>query len=315
MDYSAFKKMVLTEVNKRLEMNEYAYLHLAETEEDQDYLEINIKDRLLKCGSELEKLYQSYCSGEEIEKIVGKLLKAKERYKKMEGLEKLNDLKDYEASRADLFVRAVNANRNQKLLKEGIYYSIGDIAVVLYLKISENGDEICSTMVKSMYLNIWGKTKEEVLKTAAENTLEKDSPRMVDYLKLLYTGNGEEYNGESIEEFSRANWMDETGYCLTTAKKLNGATAVFCHGIAEQICRKIEARAIYIVPTSIHECMIHDAEIMGDEGGLIEILHATLEESTLPEEVLSRHIFKYTLEDNQIRMIPLKEEQNEGGKS
>ena len=70
----------------------------------------------------------------------------------------------------------------------------------------------------------------------------------------------------------------------------------------------VGAEGLYLAFTSVHEVMLHDAESVEPEE-LKTILEATIEEATPEEDVLTRHIYHYSREDNEIRMLPLSSEE------
>ena len=85
-------------------------------------------------------------------------------------IKKLWKLKDYEKVKGDLFIRVLNIKRNRDILDGGIYVVQDDFALVVCQKLDEAENEWVSVTVPAGFLDEWGKTREEVLKTAYENT-------------------------------------------------------------------------------------------------------------------------------------------------
>ena len=52
---------------------------------------------------------------------------------------------------------------------------------------------------------------------------------------------------------------DSIGSCLSTARRTNGAVAIFLPGVAKRLADLMDAD-FYMVFTSIHEVMIHNAD-------------------------------------------------------
>lgn len=67
---------------------------------------------------------------------------------------------------------------------------------------------------------------------------------------------------------------DAMGNCLSTTIKTNGAVAVFLPGVAEHLAELLNSD-FYMVFTSIHEVMIHNAKKVD------------------PEDYLTSRIYKY----------------------
>ena len=94
-------------------------------------------------------------------------------------IKKLWKLKDYEKVKGDLFIRVLNIKRNRDILDGGIYVVQDDSALTVCQKLDEAEDERISVMVPASFLTEWGKTREEVLKTAYENTTEMLFVRLI----------------------------------------------------------------------------------------------------------------------------------------
>ena len=92
------------------------------------------------------------------------------------------------------------------------------------------------------------------------------------------------------------------GNCLSTGQKTNGAVAVFYPGVARLFCDKINTDGLYLVFTSIHEAMVHNARMIEPED-LVSVLDDTIKESTPEGDVLTKHIYYYNAETDQIEML------------
>lgn len=86
----------------------------------------------------------------------------------------------------DLFIRLLNLNRNKDELVHAVYRCIGDIAVVLYMRISESADGITSMKIRKEYLEEWGISREKILEEALINTMKMTPPRIYCWEKLIF---------------------------------------------------------------------------------------------------------------------------------
>lgn len=82
------------------------------------------------------------------------------------------------------------------------------------------------------------------------------------------------------------------GNCLSTVNKTNGAVAVFLPGVAKRLSQLLDGD-LYLAFTSIHEVMVHNANLVTSED-LKEVLADTIQEATTEEEYLSSHIYHYS---------------------
>lgn len=78
---------------------------------------------------------------------------------------------NYEAVKDDLYACAVAGKRKEHVLERGIYRQIGDIVLGLYLRLSENEEELCTIMAERNFLDKWGLSEEAVLDQALYNAM------------------------------------------------------------------------------------------------------------------------------------------------
>ena len=77
-------------------------------------------------------------------------------------------IKDYEKTKPRLFIRLLNADKYAADLQDAVYKTLGDIALVLYMKVTEYEGCVTSTKIRPGMLEQWGKDSDEVFKEALE---------------------------------------------------------------------------------------------------------------------------------------------------
>ena len=82
---------------------------------------------------------------------------------------KVEDLMNWERMKSKICVKLINAEQNMKLLADMPHRFYLDFAVVYYIKISENEDELETIDVKNNYLDTWGISEDELYKTGMGN--------------------------------------------------------------------------------------------------------------------------------------------------
>ena len=107
----------------------------------------------------------------------------------------------------------------------------------------------------------------------------------------------------SFVDFCRSVADCYLGVCLSSDDYSIGATAIFYPGVARRICEAYNTPAIYIVPTSVHEVVLHDCRYVGDVELLLKTQREIIEEFTPEDEVISNHIFMYKLETDEITEV------------
>lgn len=212
---------------------------------------------------------------------------------------KMKQLKNYNLIKNSLFIRLLNIERNKEELKDSFYRKIGDIALVLYVKIADEGNVLVSSKVPLRYIEDWKLNEQDVFMDALRNTESMTPPRAYNLFKMVQNP---DYEGDNIYDPDYIPGKNEAGNCLSTNLKTNGAVAIFFPSVASMFCRKMETDEIYLSFTSIHEVMIHNAECMEPED-LKSILEDTIKEATPVEDRLTGHIYHYSLKTDRIEML------------
>ena len=301
--YEEFKEWMLEEVKSRLEENEYVYYDLRNGNMQEESLVIVKKGCPVKFGATVKSMYRAYNSGYSLERIAEDLVEKKELQKNIKELEKIGRLGNYEAVKDDLYACAVAGKQKKQVLERGTYRQIGDIVLGVYLKLSEDEEELHTIMVDRNFLDKWRMTEEAVLDQALYNAMKMAPPRFYGNICLLLAVLTGKCEGVPIEEYYPNDFEREKGCFFSTDRMTNGATAIFYPGVAARVCKALKTTAIYIVPTSIHEAVIHDCRYVEDMNMISDVLQKVINESTPEEEILSRHIFKYELETDQFTEV------------
>ena len=213
--------------------------------------------------------------------------------------DKLKKLKDYEQVKENLFIRLINFEKNKTELEKAFYKRNGDIALTLYMKIADEDGMLTSLKVPLQCVERWDLEKEDVFMAALENTASMMPPKVYDMMRMLLNPG---YDGEDIDDPDYIPFQNAMGNCLSTGQKTNGAVAIFYPGVARLFCDKINTDGLYLVFTSIHEVMVHNARMIEPED-LASVLDDTIKESTPEDDVLTKHIYYYNAETDWIEML------------
>ena len=231
--------------------------------------------------------------------LVRSVKKSVENFDNMCVPDKLKKLKDYEQVKENLFIRLINFEKNKTELEKAFYKRNGDIALTLYMKIFDEYGMLTSLKVPLQCVERWDLENEDVFMAALKNTASMMPPKVYDMMRMLLNP---EYDGEDIDDPDYIPFQDAMGNCLSTGQKTNGAVAIFYPGVARLFCDKINTDGLYLVFTSIHEVMVHNARMIGPED-LASVLDDTIKESTPEDDVLTKHIYYYNAETDQIEML------------
>ena len=242
------------------------------------------------CALYVEDLYDEFQKNLNMNIIIDEIVRRLDSIAKSECFEKSKNLDNYDLVKNDLFIRLLNVSRNMDDLKDAIYYTIGDIALVLYAKLGEMEGCFTSLKIKKYILNKWNRDEKMVFNDALLNTYFLTPPRIYHWERLLYddTYEGENFMNLMFEESLKSNVF---GICLSTTNRTNGAVAIFLPGVAQRLGELLES-SFYMVFTSVHEVMIHKDDMV-EPDQLKTILDETVQETTPEEDFLTGMIYHY----------------------
>lgn len=264
------------------------------------------------CGLYTQELYKSYQNGSSMAEIMKEITDDLARVRKAEIYEKTKVLKDYEKTKKRLFIRLLNADKYADDLKDAVYKTLGDIALVLYMKVTEYQGCVTSTKIRQGMLEQWKKDRDEVFKEALLNTYFMSPPRIYRWEQMVFNP---EYEGESFmnvgDDFKLTK--EAMGNCLSTTKKTNGAVAVFLPGVAQRLAYLLDSD-FYMVFTSVHEVMIHNDRNV-EPADLQCVLEDTIKEATPKEDYLTSRIYQYNRESHKFICVTSTDDEDENGEN
>lgn len=259
------------------------------------------------CRFFLEGMYEEYQSGCSVDDMAAKIVEEILRAKEMKINDKIEQLRNYERVGKHLFVRPLNYDINIDKLKNAIYRRVGDIALAVYFKISEEQGALVSAIVEKRFLREWMRTEEEVFSDAMDNTMRMAPPKVYRLEKMVLDPEG--YKGEDFMDAMGNHIIHRRplGNCISTEARINGSIAIFEKGVARCLSDAMGGDDLYLVFTSVHEVMVHST-VSTDSNNLERILMETILEATPGEDFLTAHIYKYSRKEDRITMLPSSRE-------
>lgn len=240
-----------------------------------------------------QEIYKKHKEGVPMDEIIQNYLREAGRAKESGIFARAAEIKEYRQVEKMLILRLRNKERESGRLTDAVCRCVGDIAVVLYIRLGKIAGAETSMMVNKAWIDQWGKSEEELFSAAMKNMLRFTPPRIYDFWKLAYDAG---YEGEDFMDISQDYPIDDSpiGNCLSTTSRTNGAAAIFIPEVAKRIYQ-LMGNGYYLVFTSIHEVMVHD-EKSTDPESLRVVLRQTLEEATPVEDRLTTHVYHYDQE-------------------
>ena len=271
----------------------------------------------------LREFYEDYREGRDIDDICEEIIDTYKRgLSRFQNEIDVDDFTNYEKVKDQVFLKLVNQEMNQKLLRDVPWREYLDLAVVYYVAVST--DECSATvLIHTEHLEHWGITEKELYDTAWKNTLEKKKPeilRMKDVIKDMIieriTGSTDilaedvEYDGktkqeveemvnEEIEKVERQKPMDM--YILTNDTKTNGAVCMMYPNVLKDFAED-KGFDLFIIPSSIPEVLLVPKKA-GSAKRLNEILNDVNKNSLDSVEILSNKIYSYDRKEDNIKIV------------
>ncbi|MDO4325900.1 MAG: DUF5688 family protein [bacterium] len=202
----------------------------------------------------------------------------------------LEQMHAYETAEEHLMIRPLNFTDNRYDLKESVYRQIGDMALVLYIKISDDKEQgLMTAKLPRHVFEEWGQNFDTVWENAMLNTYSMAQPRM--YMTPHETTNPPYSKGAfmALGSSMQKIWHSQVP-TVTTTRQTNGAIAMFYPGVRERIA-EMTGGSYYVAFTSIHEARIHCEGSMSPRQilrSLKDVNHA-FDKS----EILSRKVYFY----------------------
>lgn len=247
----------------------------------------------------MEELYRSYCMGENVIGLAEYLanivlnecesvkLQAKQCLEKEWMIDKI-------------FLRLVNLEQNKEWLRDAVYVEYLDFAAVFHVL-----TEDCEEGVKSFQLpkHIWDTlekgTAEEFFFQAVDNTrrlFPETLWRMEQIVTECRLWEEELAKGSS---FQQTELYSHRLYMLSNQRRINGAAVVLYPGLLKRIGELFSGN-FFIIPSSIHEVLLLKDTLEEDTEYLNCMVCEVNEQKVLPEEILSNHVYYYSVKDETL---------------
>lgn len=200
---------------------------------------------------------------------------------------------DYSRIRKRICFKLINYRKNRALLNAVPHRRILDLAMVFYYLVEPSVMPNATILIRNTDMLRWHADSRELEHLALENTpglLGWKISSMLDVLEDLLVNNSE----EEAENFLADLPIDTAipMYVVTNREKYFGAACILYPGVLKKIADQIEDN-LYILPSSIHECIIVPASGKHSQKVLCEMVTEINEEQVEETEVLSDHVYFY----------------------
>lgn len=251
----------------------------------------------------VDAYWNQYMNGRSFEQIIDELL---ERYKvsRIDSNVDIHYFMNYENVKNHIVYKLVNYESNVEELKTRPHKKYLDLAIVFYYIMNNDSFPDATVQITNAHINVWGIDVEELFTVATKNT--------PDLLKASFKGMSEvmmeialkkgivEITEEEVQDVLRKikeekniKLKDDYGmYVLNNQTKMCGAVSMLYEGVLSDIAERLDSN-FYILPSSIHELILIDADICDDVEHLKEMVQQVNDTELEKTEILSYNVYHY----------------------
>lgn len=185
---------------------------------------------------------------------------------------------NYESAKDKIVLRLYNEKTNAEVFRSAEEYGYHDLIFVPYVILTEE----MSIKVSNGLLDMWGKTADEVIDTAMENT-RRDDFYCQPLSRILFG------MSDNVEDCFECEDPRMPMFCISNKRKFYGAIGAIIKG---EILEEHFPNGYYILPSSVHEVLlIPNDDCSMDADALTDMVRAVNANEVRPEEVLSDHAY------------------------
>lgn len=235
----------------------------------------------------LEKYYEDYQRGKELQEIVEEVLKMYKSAMKDINPKNLERLEEWTNIKERLALRIVSKERNQEELYNLVYEEICDLVAIATICVERNGEGVKSIRITQDLARKWNVSNEEILEAAKENTATLFPPKIQDLYEFV-----QDMVDISKEELSQGRKNFPDMQILTNDLCINGASVILYDSFMKEVYERFGGKFI-ILPSSVHEVLVVPLEDSVYIPYLQEVVESINQRFVAEDEILSDNVYMY----------------------
>ena len=249
----------------------------------------------------IDNFYKKYQKGTDINIILQEIAKIRMEYDVTDDFD-VTTVTDFNKCRKKIMPRLIGAEENSEILKVRPHIRIENLAVTFCIDLGENKEGLMSVPVQFELMETWNVTAEQLYEIALENLTKADIGVFTPMKEILFAGVLSELkeicDGDEEEARRKLDQMipDNNLWVLTNKRRVNGANMLLDRSVMEDVIKEV-GTDFFILPSSIHECIILPADSGMDSQQLEAMVCEVNETQVEKEERLSNSVYRYTLEN------------------
>ena len=297
MEYKTFLELIRQEIQHQIGSGGVVQLNrtIKNNSTQKDSISILFTGENVSPAIYLDYFYERYREAVPIDQIAGQILVCYCHAKKT-GRTDFSFYLDFEKVKEHLFCKIVNYERNIPVLDLIPHKRFLDLAIVYYCEVESDSFGTGTVLVQNPHLLLWGIDQSRLHEIAVYNTLHSISPDFVEISELVEDMTGLVIDPQLVQVLPM--------YVLTNNKKHFGAVNLYFPEVLEMVAGKLSSD-FYVLPSSIHECMVIPAEdsVRLHGADYQEMVQEINDEFVAQEEILSDSVYRYYRDRKELCIV------------
>lgn len=186
----------------------------------------------------LDDLYEKFCNGVSFAEIISRIDAARQKSK--DANFDLEFYKDFDKVRSRIHIKLVGYESNKGFLEQCPHRKFKDLAILYYVRIADRPSEGI-VVIKNEHINLWDVKENELYNAAMENATKESDFELLPMADVIGYGMCDSFMNNFL--------------ILSNKDRTYGASVMLTPGLLQAISRKYD-KSYYIIPSSIHECIL-----------------------------------------------------------
>lgn len=324
MTYEEFVNYVRDKMEELLEGDNIVRVHkvLKNNDVELDALTVLNKDSNVSPTIYLNQYFDDYMRGFELDYIVQEIFNLYEEHSKKLNFN-VDVFRDYNVICDRIVFKLINTKSNEKLLNDIPSVPFMDLSIVFYCLLDDNQLGRATALIHNVHMDMWNVSVRELYRRAKENTprlLTYELKNMNDMIKEMLICDLQETIYERDDRYDVNCGMPEpevvaeglmrdildtqnaiTMYMLTNKQRTNGAACMIYDNVIGDFAKEVR-KDLYILPSSVHEVILVPIDDGISREDLTKMVKEVNENELDKIDVLSDHIYYYSLKSKKITM-------------
>lgn len=250
----------------------------------------------------LEGFYEKYQEGIEMPEILKRIADLRMEHE-VNGDFEVDQITDFEKCQDKILPRLIGAEWNQHLLEKRPHIIIEDLAVTFCIDLGKHNDGLMSVPIHNDLINTWGVTTDDLFEIAVKNLSASNIGTFRSMNEVMASmmlpniidecGGDEDAAREMIEMMMPP---EDKMFVLSNKEGLNGASILLDKQMMQSVIDRVGSD-FYILPSSIHECLVVPASYDMEPADLVAMVREVNSTTVSNEDRLSNRVYTYSIEE------------------